>query len=160
MKRLMTLCFATALTVASFATIAAEPAPPSPEQAANNAIATRQGLFKLIGYNFGPVGGMLRGRVPFDAALVARNSARIEVLGGMIAELHQNDTRKVGTLKTTALDAVWTDAADFKTKADNMVKASAALTAAAKGGDQKATLEAAGAVGKTCGGCHDSYRAK
>jgi cytochrome c556 len=160
MKRLMTLGLAAALTAASFATIAAEPAPPSPEQVANNAITTRQGVFKLISYNFGPIGGMMRQRVPFDAALVAKNSARIEVLAGMIAELHQNDTRKAGTAKTAALDAVWTGSADFKAKADDLVKASAALTAAAKGGDQKATLDAAGAVGKACGSCHDSYRAK
>jgi cytochrome c556 len=161
MKRLMTLGLAAALTAASFATMAAEEAaPPSPEQVANNAIATRQGVFKLISYNFGPVGGMLRNRVPFDAALVAKNAARIEMLAGMIPELFAADTRKAGTAKTSALDGVWTGAADFKSKADDLVKASAALTAAAKGGDQKATLAAAGAVGKACGNCHDTYRAK
>jgi len=160
MKRLTTLGLAAALTAASFVTIAAEPAPPSPEQVANNAIATRQGVFKLISYNFGPVGGMMRNRQPFDAALVARNAGRIEVLAGMIPELFQNDTRKAGTAKTAALDAVWTGQADFKAKADDLVKASAALAAAAKGGDQKATMDAAAAVGKTCGNCHDTYRAK
>lgn len=161
MKRLMSLGLAAALSVASFATIAAEEAaPPSPEQVANSAILTRQGDFKLIAYNFGPIGGMLRNRVPFDAAVVAKNSARIEVLAGMIPELFQNDTRKAGTAKTAALDGVWTGAADFKGKADDLQKAAAALTAAAKGGDQKATLAAAGAVGKACGSCHDSYRAK
>lgn len=162
MKRLMTIGLAAALTVTSFASIAAEPAaPPSPEQQAKSAIETRQGLFKLISYNFGPVGGMMRNRVPFDAAVVAKNSARIEVLAGMITELYTNDTRKFHpTVKTGALDAVWTGQADFKAKADELVKASAALTAAAKGGDEKATLAAAGAVGKACGSCHDSYRAK
>lgn len=161
MNRLMTVGVAAVLSVASFATIAAEPAaPPSPEQVANGAITTRQGAFKLISYNFGPVGGMMRQRVPFDAALVAKNSARIEVLAGMIPELYMNDTRKAGTAKTAALDAVWTGQADFKAKADDLVKASAALTAAAKGGDQKATMDAAAAVGKACGSCHDTYRAK
>jgi cytochrome c556 len=161
MKRLMSLGLAAALSVASFATMAAqEAAPPSPEQVANNAILTRQGNFKLISYNFGPIGGMLRNRVPFDAALVAKNSARIEVLASMIPELFQNDTRKDGTVKSAALDGVWTGAADFKAKADDLQKAAAALTMAAKGGDQKATIAAAGAVGKACGSCHDSYRAK
>jgi cytochrome c556 len=161
MKRLMSLSLAAALTVASFATIAAEEAaPPSPEQVANTAILTRQGNFKLIANQYGPVGGMMRNRVPFDAALVAKNSARIEVLAGMIPELHMNDTRKAGTAKTAALDGVWTGPADFKAKADDLQKAAAALTTAAKGGDKDATMKAAQAVGKACGSCHDSYRAK
>jgi len=55
---------------------------------------------------------------------------------------------------------VWTGTADFKGKADDLEKAAAGLTAAAKSGDQKATMTAAQAVGKACGSCHDSYRAK
>jgi len=162
MKRFTSIGLAAALTVISFASVAAEPAaPPSPEQVAKSAIETRQGLFKLISYNFGPIGGMMRNRVPFDAAVVARNSARIESLAGMIPELYGNDTRKFhSNVKTAALDAVWTGQADFKAKADDLVKAAATLTAAAKGGDQKATLDAAAAVGKACGSCHDSYRVK
>jgi cytochrome c556 len=162
MKRLMSVGLLAALTFGSFASMAAqEAAPPSPEQVAKSQIETRQGLFKLISYNFGPVGGMLRNRQPFDAALVARNSARIESLAGMITELHQADTRKFhSSVKSAALDGIWTGQADFKAKADDLVKAAAALTAAAQGGDQKATLAAAGAVGKACGSCHDTYRAK
>ena len=45
-------------------------------------------------------------------------------------------------------------------KSDGLTKAAAALTAAAKTGDKAATLKAAGEVGKACGACHDSYRAK
>jgi cytochrome c556 len=162
MKRLMSIGLMAALTFGSAASIAAqEAAPPSPEQVAKSQIETRQGAFKLIAYNFGPVGAMLRNRQPFDAALVARNSARIETLAGMIPELHSADTRSFHkTVKTAALDGIWTGQADFKAKADDLVKAAAALTAAAKGGDQKATLAAAGAVGKACGSCHDTYRAK
>jgi cytochrome c556 len=40
------------------------------------------------------------------------------------------------------------------------VKAAAGLTAAAKGGDKKAVLQAAAAVGKACGACHDNFRDK
>jgi cytochrome c556 len=161
MKRLITIGLVAALTVSAGASFAAEPAPPSPEQQAKSAVETRQGLFKLISYNFGPVGGMMRDRVPFDAAVVARNSARIESLAGMIPELYQNDTRKFHqSVKTAALDGIWTSQADFKTKADALSTAAAKLTAAAKGGDQKATLAAAAEVGKACGSCHDSYRAK
>jgi len=48
--------------------------------------------------------------------------------------------------------------ADFKAKNDELVKALAGLSGAAKGGDEKAFRPAAIAVGKACSGCHDNYR--
>ncbi len=162
MKRLLAFGLVAALGFGSVAVLtAAEPAPPSPEQAAKSRIETRQGLFKLISYNFGPIGGMMRNRVPFDAAVVAKNAARVESLAGQIVELYGEDTRKFhGSAKTASLEGIWTSQADFKAKADDLVKAAAALSAAAKGGDEKATMAAAGAVGKACGSCHDTYRQK
>ncbi len=159
MKRVTSFGLAAALTMASFATFAAEP--PTPEQQAHNAVLTRQGVFKLIAFYFGPVGGMMANRVPFDAATVQKNAPKIEALAGMIPDVFANDTRKFhANEKTGALDGVWNSQADFKAKADDLVKAANALGAAAKGGDQKATLDAARAVGKACSGCHDNYRQK
>lgn len=161
MKRLLTLGLAAALSVSTFATFAAEPAPPTPEQAAKNGIEARQGLFKVLSTAMGPIGGMMRNRVPFDAAVVEKNATRIEVLAGMIPEMFQNDTRKFHTnVKTAALDGIWSSQADFKTKADDLAKAAHNLATVAKGGDKAKTLEAAGAVGKACGNCHDQFRAK
>lgn len=160
MKRLLAIGITAALAAASAATFAQGAAPPTPEQQAANSILTRQGLFKLLGQQFGPIGGMLRGPVPFDAAVVARNSARIEVLSSMINEQFANDTRKFTATPTKALEGIWNSAADFKSKADALNTAAAALTAAAKTGDKAATLKAAGDVGKACGSCHDNYRAK
>jgi cytochrome c556 len=52
------------------------------------------------------------------------------------------------------------DGSDFDSKANDLVKAAADLEAAAKSGDEAATKKAAGAVGKTCGACHDQFRNK
>ena len=81
-------------------------------------------------------------------------------MGGFIPDLFQADTRKFTDTKTTALEGIWNSQADFKVKADDLVKAATAMVAAAKTGDKAETLKAAGAVGKACGGCHDQYRAK
>jgi cytochrome c556 len=77
----------------------------------------------------------------------------------MISEVFQEDTRKF-QLKTKAREGIWTNKSDFQAKNDDLVKASAALTAAAKGGDKKAVMQAAAAVGKACGACHDNFRDK
>ena len=141
------------------ATFAQDSGAASPEETAQKAVDLRQSLFRLIGYSFGPVGGMLKNKVPFDAALAAKSAQRLETLSPMITEMFNEDTRKF-TLKTKAREGIWTNKSDFQAKNDDLVKASAALTAAAKGGDKKAVMQAAAAVGKACGACHDNFRDK
>jgi cytochrome c556 len=142
------------------AVLAQDSGPPTPEQQAEQAVLTRQGLLKVMGFYMAPLGGMLKNKVPFDATVAAKNGAHIAQLGGMIPDLFVFDTRKVTTLKTKAQDGIWTNQADFAAKADDLVKAANALVDAAKTGDKGTTLKAAGAVGKACGACHDNYRNK
>ncbi len=103
---------------------------------------------------------MLRGQGTLDTELVARNAGRIKVLAGIIPELFTRDTRQFKDVPTRALDGIWNSQADFKAKADGLATAADALETAAKGGD-KATIQAAATnLGKACGACHDSFRAK
>jgi cytochrome c556 len=134
--------------------------PPTPEQVADQAVLTRQGLFKVMSQYMAPLGGMLKNKVPFDAAVAAKSATHIGELGGMIPDVLAPDTRNKSTAKTKAQDSVWTNQADLKAKADDLVKAAKVLQEAAKGGDKDATLKAAGAVGKACGACHDNFRNK
>ena len=82
MKRLISIGLAAALSVAIVH--AAEPTPPSPDDIAKQSIETRQGLFKVMSFAMGPVGGMLRNRVPFDAAVAEKSAGRIAELGGIL----------------------------------------------------------------------------
>lgn len=144
------------LLVASVTTVHAQDA-----DADAKAIENRQAVFKLIGWSFDPVGKMLKNQMKFDAATVQKSASRLEVLAPMVTEAFAVDTRgKAAGVKTKARDGAWTNAADFKAKNDDFVKAVAGLTAAAKGGDEKAFKQAAAAVGKSCGACHDSFRDK
>jgi len=123
------------------------------------AIETRQGLFKLISNQFGPIAGMIRGG-NVDPEVAARNGGRIKVLAGMIPELFTRDTHQFKDVPTKALDGIWTSQADFKAKADGLATAAEALEAAGKSGDKAAVQMAGQNVGKACGACHDSFRAK
>jgi cytochrome c556 len=145
------------LVVASAAMAQGAP-PQTPEQQAATAVLTRQAVFKLNGFVFGPVGGMLRG-APFDAKVAEKAGARLQVLGGLIPEVFMKDTHTF-TLTTKAREGIWTNKSDFDSKANDLVKAAADLEAAAKTGDEAATKKAAAAVGKTCGACHDQFRDK
>jgi cytochrome c556 len=147
------------LALAPFSATLAQDAPSSPEEQAQQAVDLRQSVFKLIGYSFNPIGGMLKNKVPFDAALAQKSAARIEALAPMISETFQTDTRKF-QLKTKAREGIWGNKSEFEAKNQDLVKAAAALGTAAKSGDKKATMQAAAAVGKACGACHDNFRDK
>ncbi|MEO6079553.1 MAG: cytochrome c [Steroidobacteraceae bacterium] len=132
--------------------------PPNPEAQAKTAIETRQGLFKVIQSQNGPMGAMMRGE--FNAAVATRNAGRIQMLADMIPELFTADTRAFTTVKTRALDGIWNSQPDFKAKAEALSKAAAGVVEAAKSND-KATVQAAFTkMGQACGACHDNYRAK
>ena len=51
-------------------------------------IEARQGLLKVVAQYFGPIVGMAKGQIPFDAALIEKNA-------GKVAELAPNDYRSV-----------------------------------------------------------------
>ncbi len=146
------------LIVASAAMAQGAPAPPTPEQKAQTSVLTRQGLFKVQAFVFGPVGGMLRG-AKFDAAVAEKAGQRIQVTGGLIPDLFAKDTHTF-TVPTKAREGIWTNKSDFDAKANDLVKAAADLEAAAKTGDEAATKKAAAGVGKACGACHDQFRDK
>lgn len=159
MSRSMRFGVIAALSAAAAGTVLAQGAPPTPEQVAAHSVKLRQSLFELMGWNMGPVGGMLRNRVEFNAATVQKSAERMEQLSLMIPDLFQNDTSKF-TAETEALPGIWTSKADFNAKAAEMTRAAQALSAAAKTGDKEATLKAAGALGKSCSSCHDTFREK
>jgi cytochrome c556 len=129
--------------------------------AEQKAVEIRQSIFKLMEWNFAPtIGEMLKNKMKYDAAVVQKTAARLEVLAPMISEAFAVDTHEAAGLKTRARPGIWTNMADFKAKNDGLVKAVAGLSAAAKGSDEKAFRQAAIAVGKACGACHDDYRDK
>ena len=129
---------------------------PTPEQRAQAAVDTRQGVFKLIYHYFGPIAGMARGMVPFDADVVEGNANKISQLATMIDDVFKADTTAF-ELQTDALDGIWAEDSEFAAKAQNLAAKAAALAAAAQAG-QDAFPAAFRATGGACKGCHDDYR--
>jgi len=138
----------------------AGPGGPNPEAAARNAIEGRQAVFKLIGSQNGPIGGINRPNAPApDLAIVARNASRIQMLADMIPEFFTANPTAPESVRTRALPGIWTDAADFKAKAEALSKAAGAVATAARSGNVDATKAAARDVTAACSACHDAYRA-
>jgi cytochrome c556 len=62
--------------------------------------------------------------------------------------------------KSRALPAVFTDNAKFKEAASRLENEMSKLYQVSRGGDEAAVKAQIGAVGKACGGCHETFREK
>lgn len=134
----------------------AEPAQQVDEKAAK-AAEVRQSVLKLVRTNFVPLVGVVRGQVAYEPATVEKHALRITQLMRMMPDAFEPDTRGTG-VKTEALDRIWEDKAAFNEKLHNAIMAADALLETARAGEEAAVKEAIGALGKTCGNCHDDFR--
>jgi len=126
---------------------------------AEKATELRQSIFSLLGSNMGPLGGMARGKIAFDAEKVGKHALRINQLSMMIADYARTDT-SAHKVKTEALDKIWTQPDNFAKRIKDLTLASANLQKAAATGNEGAIKKAIGGVGRTCGGCHDDFKAE
>lgn len=119
-------------------------------------VKQRKAALTMVAKYFGPIGGMVQGRVPFDAKIAARNAGYLETLSAMPWDGFDASTESFKD--TRAKPELYKEKAKFDQMATDMQGAIAKLNGAAKGGDLNAIKAAFGDVGKTCKTCHDAYR--
>ncbi len=120
-------------------------------------VKQRQAAMTLQGKYLGPIGAMLKGNIPYNADIVARNATFLENLARMPWDGFDPSTRGE---KSRARPEVFTDGPKVKAAIDAFEDATAKLGAAARAKDEAGVRAAFGPVAKACGGCHDSYREK
>ena len=128
------------------------------DERTEKAIEARHGLLLVMAQYFGPIVGMAKGQIPFDAAAIERNAGKIAVLAPMIPDVFARNTRDSG-IETEAKAEIWANYDDFSAKAATTAERAKALAVAATQG-QRATMKAIGALGGSCKSCHDNYRQK
>jgi cytochrome c556 len=121
-------------------------------------VKQRQAVMTLQGKYIGPLVGMLKGTVPFDAGVAARNAGFLDALSQMPWDGFAESTK--GEKNTRALPVIWTDAAKFKQSQDQLRTSVGALVAATKGGNEAGVKSAVSDVLKACNSCHDNFREK
>ncbi|WP_274629710.1 c-type cytochrome [Arvimicrobium flavum] len=123
-----------------------------------DAIEDREALMKANGKAIGTLAAMAKGEKPFDAAVAKDALATLE------ADTQKFDIAALfpegsATGKSEASPKIWENMADFTAKADAWKKA-VADAVAANPQDVAALGAQVGAIGKTCGACHEVYRIK
>lgn len=154
MKKLLTVVGMSSLIALSGQAVAEEA---KSIKQAKAAVEYREAIFELVKSNMIPLGGMARGKVPFDAQVMETNSERLAQLGAMISDYFQVDTRKFD-VHTEAKPSIWDNKADFEQKIKDFELAAANLNKVAKARDEANYRAAIGKVGATCKSCHDDYK--
>ncbi len=127
----------------------------------DDAIDARQGYYQVVKHNAGMLFGMAQGKIDYDAAKAASAAADLQTLanlnnGGMWP-MGSSKLDKPG--KTRALPVIWETYPAIAEKS-NAFKAATATLAGSAGNGLDALRADIGALGNSCKGCHDTYRAK
>lgn len=146
MKKRVVLSVAAALLMGSTIVGAAD---------AEESIEYRQNVFSVMKWHFGPMGGMVKGKIDFDAEDFSRRAALIAALAKMPKEGFAEGT-DMG--ETRAKSEIWENKEKFDGGMDAMVEKADALVEVANSGDLDQIKPAFGALAKTCKGCHDNFR--
>jgi cytochrome c556 len=135
------------LTVASAAEVKPE-----------DAVEYRQSVYTVIGWNFKPMGAMVKGEIPFDAAAVARHAQYVEMMSKAAPEGFTKGSGPDVVKNTEAKPEIWTKSGDFKTKMDNFQQEATKLAEVAKGGKEADIKAQFGKTAETCKACHKEFR--
>lgn len=131
------------------------------KDAADKAIDARRGFMQIVVREAGPLFGMAKGEVAYDAAAAQANADNLNALiqydlTRLLVEGSSN-ADKAG--QTRVLPAALSDIAGVGKALDGLRAAVASVSAEASKG-QAALAAAVGEMGKACGNCDNTYRAK
>lgn len=125
----------------------------TPQEAA---IEYRQAAFTMIRNHFGPMGGMVKGEVEFNAETFKKNAEAVAALSqfplnGFIEGSYEGDT--------DAKPEIGAKMEDFKAKMETFKVEAANLAKVAAGSTDLAALKPQfSKVAESCKACHESYR--
>ena len=121
-------------------------------------IKYRQSVYKVMGWNFGPMAAMVKGEKPYDKETFARHAMIVSQMSPLAMEGFAAGSDKGADTK--AKPEIWTKSADFKEKMDKMVNETKKLAAVASAGSFDEIKKQFGTAGGACKACHDDYKNK
>ncbi len=120
-------------------------------------IEYRQAVMSAQAGHMGALARIVRGEADFPEDVPAHARA-LHDLADMILPAFPEGSLEGA--ETDALPAIWEDWEGFSASVEEFRTATAALVAAADGGDAAAVGAAFGEVGNGCRSCHDDFRAE
>lgn len=122
---------------------------------AQQQVKLRQAVYTVLGTNFGQMGAMVQGRLPYDATAFRTAAERVAFMATIAP-----DTFQAGSLTASskAKPELWQNPADFQALMKDLREKTAALSVASRSGGLDAARPAFLAAAGTCKACHDKYK--
>lgn len=124
-----------------------------------NAIKARQGEMAIRAFNVGPLFAMAKGKRDYDPVLASKLAGNLKLLLDLDTsrDWPQGSDNKSYPNKTHALPAIWTTYPEIGKYGKKYATAVDELNEVA-GNGLGALRSKAGALGKSCKGCHDEFQ--
>jgi len=119
-------------------------------------IEYRQGVMNILSWNMKHIGGMLKGKMPYEAEKIKTHAADIASVASLdiMAGFPEDSTGE----DSSALEDIWMDFENFEQKMADFKTAAKDMNMAAQSGDKAAVGKAMGPLGKSCKGCHKPFK--
>lgn len=114
----------------------------------------RQTMMAGVGANMGALSGIMKNGLQLPGH-VENHAGQLVDSAQLIAAAFRTQTK---TKETDAKSEIWTDWKGFEKAITDFENAAKTLQAAAASGDSAAVGPAMRGLGKSCGGCHKTYR--
>jgi cytochrome c556 len=124
---------------------------------AEQAIAYRKAAYTVLYNNFGPLGAMASGKMPYDAKLFQSRAERVAFMATITPDVFPSVSKSGAPTK--AKPEIWDNQAEFTKLMKDLTDKTAALAVASKSGNLDTIKPAFGAAAQTCKACHDKYKA-
>lgn len=127
------------------------------DEPSESIVVYRQNVFQTLGKHMKGVKMIVKDEVN-RAGDVVMHARGLKAHADILPTLFPQGTSATSGVKTDALPAIWEKWSDFQAAAGALSTAATALEEAGASGDMGAVKAAFGNVGKSCGGCHKSFR--
>lgn len=128
-----------------------------PAQADEAQIKYRQSVMKALAGHMGALAFLVKGQIDAKSHLPGHANA-VAAMGALTKDLFPKGSD--AGAETAALPVIWENPGEFAKAVTAFETASAKFAGVAGSGDTQAIAAAFGDLGKSCGGCHQTYRKK
>lgn len=122
----------------------------------NKSVTARHAMMQMIAYHTGILGGVAKGEMEYDSAMVDAAAMNIASLAAMDrATLWIEGTEQGAAADSRAKPEIWSDAEGFGAAFEKLETAASAMVGAS---DAAAVGAGMGDIGGACKACHENYR--
>tara|TARA_B110000444_G_scaffold235006_1_gene245726 strand:- start:362 stop:793 length:432 start_codon:yes stop_codon:yes gene_type:complete len=128
---------------------------------AEDIVKYRINIMKSLGNHISIIAANLKGKVSINEDILPHSQSILLTLSSInIEKIFPINTQASDSPKTKSLDSIWVEKELFQKSMLQSIEKTKDLVKAAESGNNQNIAKSLGALGKSCGACHDKFRKK